>query len=57
MNWQVAITNCNSYRLRTNNGDNYPYILQCTKSTHYDMVEITFVRKFFVHKVRNRGIF
>ena len=28
MNWQVTITICNSYRFRTNNGDNYPYMLQ-----------------------------
>ena len=28
MNWQVGITIYNSYSLRTNNRDNYPYILQ-----------------------------
>ena len=27
-NWQVAIIICNSYRLRTNNGDSYSYISQ-----------------------------
>ena len=29
MNWQVAITIRNSYRLQATNSDNYPYILQC----------------------------
>ena len=28
LNWQAAITICNSYRLGTNNDDNYSYILQ-----------------------------
>ena len=28
MNWQVAITICNSFWLQTANGDNNPYILQ-----------------------------
>ena len=28
MNWQVAVTISNSYRLQKTNGDNNPYILQ-----------------------------
>ena len=54
MNWQVAVTICNSYRLQTTNGDNYPYILQWIINSLWHR-EITSVTNFFVHKVRNHN--